>query len=61
MNKDGANNVLDRLLEPGDIGVRFLALRDLVKPDRKELEPVKIQAHREGPIAVILDKMMKAG
>ncbi|MBN1160882.1 MAG: nitrogen fixation protein NifH [Dehalococcoidales bacterium] len=55
------NNALDWLLEPGDIGVRYLALRDLVKADSKELAAAKKAAHKEGPIAVILDKIDKEG
>ncbi|OGN94520.1 MAG: hypothetical protein A2Y89_07550 [Chloroflexi bacterium RBG_13_51_18] len=34
-------NTLDWLLEPGDIGVKYLAMRDLVKASAKELMPVK--------------------
>jgi hypothetical protein len=49
------------LLEPKDIGVRYLAMRDLIKTDVKELESVKLQAHQKGPIAVVLDKMNKEG
>lgn len=52
---------IDWLLESSDIGVRFLAMRDLVKTDDKELESVKIQAHRKGPISVIMEKMSKEG
>jgi hypothetical protein len=52
---------LDWLLEPADIGVRYLALRDLVKADAKELQTAKNKAHQQGPIAVILKEMDKQG
>ena len=50
---------LDWLLETGDPGVRYLALRDLL--DYPADDPVLIeaqkQAHTQGPIAIVLDKM----
>jgi hypothetical protein len=55
------NNVLNWLLEPADIGVRYLVLRDLIKADAKELQTAKTKAHQEGPIATILSKMNKDG
>ncbi len=69
MNKTSENkemgkpqkSALDWLLEPDDIGVRYLALRDLVKADLKELAAAKKAAHQEGPIAAVLDKMDKEG
>lgn len=53
--------VIQWLMEPKDIGVRYLAMRDLIKTDAKELESVKLQAHQQGPISVVLDKMNKEG
>ncbi len=55
------NSALDWLLEPADIGVRYLALRDLVKADAAELDAAKKAAHKEGPIATVLAKMNKEG
>lgn len=52
---------LDWLLEPQDTGVRYLALRDLIKARGEELEAARKKAHEEGPIALILDKMEKEG
>jgi hypothetical protein len=52
---------IDWLLEPGDPGVRYLALRDIVEADEKEIKAARRKAHREGPIAVILDNMNPAG
>ncbi len=49
------------LLEPDDIGVRYLALRDLVRADAKTLNAARKKAHREGPIALVLSKMKKEG
>jgi hypothetical protein len=54
-------NTLKWLLEPGDIGVRYLALRDLTRADKAELAAAKTKAHREGPIAAVLDNMKKEG
>jgi hypothetical protein len=54
-------NQLKCLLEPGDIGVKYLAMRDLVRSDEKELMAVKRKAHTEGPIARVLEKMDKEG
>jgi hypothetical protein len=61
MEKALPNSVLDWLLEPDDIGVRYLAMRDLVKANASELESVKQAAHNEGPIAAVLAKMDKEG
>jgi len=54
-------NTLNWLLEPADIGVRYLALRDLVKTDAKELQTAKNKAHQQGPIAAVLKEMDKQG
>ncbi len=51
----------DWLLEEEDPGVRYLALRDLVEADVKELAAARTRAHREGPIALIIKKMEKEG
>jgi hypothetical protein len=51
----------DWLLEPDDPGVRYLALRDIVEADEKEIKAARRKAHREGPIATILDNMNPAG
>ncbi len=51
----------DWLLEPDDPGVRYLALRDIVAADDKEIKAARRQAHREGPIATILAQMNPAG
>jgi hypothetical protein len=54
-------NTMDWLLESNDIGVRYLALRDLAQANPKELATAKKQAHTEGPIANVLAKMKKDG
>jgi hypothetical protein len=51
----------DWLLEEDDPGVRYLALRDIVDADEKEIKAARRKAHREGPIAIILDKMNPQG
>ncbi|MDD5338873.1 MAG: nitrogen fixation protein NifH [Dehalococcoidales bacterium] len=60
MDKAIADTV-DWLLEPADIGVRYLALRDLVKAPPQETQKAKADAHRQGPINVILSKMNQQG
>jgi hypothetical protein len=49
------------LLEPDDPGVRYLALRDMVEASKKEVKVARRRAHKEGPIAKILDKMNPEG
>ncbi len=51
------------LLEAADPGVRFLALRDLLDlpAEDKDLVAAREAAHREGPIAAILDAMAPEG
>ena len=52
---------LDWLLEPADIGVRYLALRDLVKAGTQELEIARKRAHESGLIAEVMAKMDREG
>jgi len=53
---------LSWLLEPDSPGVRYLALRDLVEDvTEAELSTAREAAHRDGPIAAILENMSKAG
>jgi len=54
-------NPVDWLLETDNTGVRYLALRDLVEHDEKELMTARKMAYTEGPIALILSKMEKEG
>ena len=51
------------LLEPEMPGVRYLALRDLQDPapSQDELDEARELAHREGPIAAILEAMNPEG
>jgi hypothetical protein len=51
----------DWLLEEDDPGVRYLALRDIVDADEKEIKAARMKAHREGPIAEILANMNPEG
>lgn len=52
---------IDWLLEPGDAGIRYLTMRDLVESKANELAAAKKRAHTEGPIAQILARMEKEG
>ncbi len=54
---------LNWLLEKNDPGVRYLALRDLVKltAEDKDLQNAALQAHQKGPIAEVLSHMDPAG
>ena len=51
----------DWLLEEDDPGIRYLALRDVVEADEREIKAARTKAHREGPIATILDNMNPEG
>lgn len=51
----------DWLLEPDEPGPRYLALRDIVDVDEKEIQVARRKAHRQGPITRILDKMNPEG
>lgn len=55
------DSALEWLLEPGDIGVKYLAVRDLLKTTPGKLLEVKKLAHTAGPIAAVLDKMQPEG
>ncbi len=54
---------LEWLLKSEDSNVRYLALRNLcdLSPDDKKLKSACRAAHKEGPIAVVLDNMEKDG
>jgi hypothetical protein len=52
---------LNWLLEPADVGVEYLAKRDLLKAGGKEIESLKKKAHLKGPIAVVLNNMAPEG
>jgi hypothetical protein len=56
-----SQKTIDWLLQPDDIGVRYLALRDLVKAGPAELVAAKKEAHQAGPIAAVLARMDKEG
>jgi hypothetical protein len=56
-----SENTLKWLLEDDDIGVKYLAMRDLIHAGVADLEPVKKAAHANGPIGTILDRMHVEG
>ncbi|MFA5066173.1 MAG: nitrogen fixation protein NifH [Dehalococcoidia bacterium] len=56
-----SKNAVEWLLETGEIGVRYLALRDLTRADEKEVLAAGKKAHTEGPIAHVLAEMKKDG
>ena len=51
----------DWLLEEDNPAVRYLALRDIVEADKKEITTARRKAHSEGPIATILENMNPEG
>ena len=61
MSKNATSNAVNWLLEPDDIGVRYLALRDLVKDGGAEIGLARTKAHKEGPIAEVLAAMVPEG
>jgi len=60
LSRTGTKSI-EWLMEPGDAGVRYLALRDLVETDARELMAARQRAHAEGPIATVLARMVKDG
>ena len=52
---------IDWLTEEDNPGVHYLALRDLLTPSKAELQKAAIEAHENGPIAVVLEKMAPEG
>ena len=61
MSKKTNSNPIDWLLEADDPGARYLALRDLVDGSEADVRAARRAAHRNGPIASILNEMDKAG
>jgi hypothetical protein len=49
------------LLEKDDLGVRYLALRDVAESSPLEVRAARKAAHREGPIAAVLNAMENEG
>ena len=56
-------NSLPWLLEAENLGIRYLALRDLLElsPDDRELKSARLAAHKEGLIAKVLSNMNPEG
>jgi hypothetical protein len=61
MNRKTESRAIDWLLEPDDIGVRYLALRHLVDADTKDLKAAGSLAHKKGQIAQVMANMEKEG
>jgi hypothetical protein len=61
MSSKTDENSVEWLLQPDDIGVKYLAMRDLVKTSAGDLTEAKKKAHSEGPIAQVLAKMNQEG
>jgi len=59
-NKPGKKPI-EWLLEPDDVGVKYLAMRDLAESDPDELMAARKKAHTQGAIANVLAKMKKEG
>jgi hypothetical protein len=61
MNNKNFNSALEWLLESEDIGVKYLALRDLANTKSDELFEIQKKAHLTGPIARVLSNMKADG
>jgi hypothetical protein len=61
MNNKSEKNRVDWLLEAEDAGVRYLALRDLVKAGEQELAEAAQSAQEKGPIGQVLANMKNEG
>jgi hypothetical protein len=60
MENDNKSSI-EWLLESQDIGVKYLAMRDLVKSKTEDLTAARKKTHVEGPIAEVLARMQKEG
>lgn len=60
-NSKSGTDPLEWLLETDDIGVKYLAMRDILKSGDKEIKAVKKLAHAEGPISKVLENMKDNG
>jgi hypothetical protein len=61
MDNQNSVSALEWLLEPDEIGVKYLALRDISCAGPDELIEAQKKAHFEGPIARVLSNMNAAG
>ena len=61
MNYKLYKNTIDWLIQPDNIGIRYLALRDLTNSSEHELNQAREKAHHEGQIAHVLARMEKNG
>jgi hypothetical protein len=52
---------IEWLLEPEDIGVKYLSSRDLVETKIAEYAAIQKKAHSEGPIGLVLRRMNQEG
>jgi hypothetical protein len=59
--RNGNQSSLEWLLEPEDIGVRYLTLRDLVDSNTEDFARTLKKAHTEAPIADVLARMNSEG
>lgn len=63
MSSDKSSGIssVDWLLEPDNIGVKYLTSRYLLKTEPNQLEDLEHQAHSRGPISEVLANMEKEG
>jgi len=61
MNITTENELINWLLEPTDIGIRYLTMRDFLQTEPDIINTVRIAAHTEGPIAQVMKHMFKEG
>ena len=61
--QERTNDSIDWLLEFNDPGVRYLAMREqkVISPESEEFTSAAKAAHKDGPIAIILDHMQPVG
>jgi hypothetical protein len=60
-NLDQFQSTLDWLLEVENLGVQYLARRDLIPAGASEMAALQRKAHSEGPIAAVLAAMKPEG
>jgi hypothetical protein len=61
MNVEVENDLINWLLEPADIGIKYLTRRDLIQTEPALLNTERVTAHTNGPIAQVMKHMSKEG
>jgi hypothetical protein len=61
MKVKAENNLIKWLLEPTDIGIKYLTMRDIIHTEPELLNTIRVSAHIKGPIAQVMVHMFEDG